>query len=438
VSRNISAFLAFAMLVIGCGGAADDTAEPGELIGILVSPENVIVPVGEEVQMIATGLYDNRVTRDITSAVEWSSSDRSTVDVKNDLDSEGVMVGKASGEATVEAQFDGLRSASVRVTVTSAALVGLSIEPSSVSVESGQSIQLSATAAYTDGTRGDASTQVRWITSDGAVAQVSSVGVLSGVSNGTADVHVKLDDIESEPISVSVIESAQADLYISSIELEPGVGDATLNLSIGNKGNGSASDFWVDIFVDPPTAPVVGDLGELYTGAGYLGAGETVDGSFQITLSEGSHEIYVILDTDDFIDESDENNNIASAVVTIGGSTTVGPNLTISYFDYLVDSYSVYYFVDITNTGGEDVGPFFVDVYYNESQAPALYTDGEQWIEVASLAAGETTYADFLIDSSEVSAVCSTCKSWVLIDGYDNVSETNESDNTEGPITVYP
>ena len=438
MSRNIAAFLAFAMLVIGCGGAADDTAEPGELIGILVSPENVIVPVGEEVQMIATGLYDNRVTRDITSAVEWSSSDRSTVDVKNDLDSEGVMVGKASGEATVEVEFDGLRSAAVRVTVTSAALVGLSIEPSSVSVEAGQSIQLSATAAYTDGTRGDASTQVRWITSDGAVAQVSSVGVLSGVSNGTADVHVKLDDIESEPISVSVIESAQADLYISSIDLEPGVGDATLNLSIGNKGNGSASDFWVDIFVDPPTAPVVGDLGELYTGAGYLGAGETVDGSFQITLSEGSHEIYVILDTDDFIDESNENNNIASAVVTIGGSTTVGPNLTISYFDYLVDSYSVYYFVDITNTGGEDVGPFFVDVYYNESQAPALYTDGEQWIEVESLAAGETTYADFLIDSSEVSAVCSTCKSWVLIDGYDNVSETNESDNTEGPITVYP
>lgn len=427
------------MLVLGCGACTGGDADaPGDLIGILVSPENVVVPLGEEVQMIATGLYDNRMTLDITSAVDWSSSDSSTVQVNNNLDSEGVMVGVSSGEATVEAQFDGLRSASVRVTVTSATLVGLSIEPSSVSVEAGQSIQLSATAAYTDGTRGDASTRVRWITSDGSVAQVTSSGVLTGVAKGSADVHVKLDDIESEPVSVSVVQSAQADLYISSIDIEPGVGDATLNLTIGNKGNGSASDFWIDIFVDPSSTPTVGDLGDLYTGGGYLGAGDTVDGSFQITLSEGSHEIYVILDTDDLIDESNEGNNVASDVVTIGGGTTVGPNLTISYFDYLVDSVSVYYFVDITNTGGEDVGSFFVDVYYNESQAPDLYTDGEQWVEIESLAAGATTYADFLVDSSDVSSVCSTCKSWVLIDGYDDVNETNESDNTEGPLTVYP
>jgi hypothetical protein len=439
VSKSIAGLLTFAILLIGCGGGDNsDTAEPGDLIGILVSPENAIVPVGEEVQMIATGLYDNRMTRDITSAVDWSSSDESTVEVKNDLDSEGVMVGKSSGDATVEAQFDGLRSASVRVTVTSAALVGLSIEPASVSVEAGQSIQLSATAAYTDGTRGDASTQVRWITSDGGVVQISSSGVLSGVANGSADVYVKLGDMESESISVSVVQSAQADLYIANIDLEPGIGDATLNLNIGNKGDGSVSDFWIDIFVDPTYTPSVGDLGELYTGGAYLGAGDMVEGSFQITLSEGSHEIYVILDTDDLVDESNESNNVDSAVVTIGGGETVGPNLTITYFDYLVDSSSIYYFVDITNTGGEDVEGFFVDVYYDESQAPALYTDGQQWVEIESLEAGATTYADFLVDSSEVSAVCSTCKSWVLIDGYDDVSETNESDNTEGPLTVYP
>jgi len=427
------------MLVMGCGGGGgDDTSEPGELIGILVSPENVVVPVGEEVQMIATGLYDNRVTRDITSAVDWSSSDGATVEVKNDLDSEGIMVGVSSGEATVEAQFEGLRSASVRVTVTNAALVGLSIEPTSVSVEAGQSIQLSSTAVYTDGTRGDSSTQVRWITSDGAVAQVSSAGVLSGVSQGTAEVYVKLDDIQSDPVSISVVQTAQADLYISSIDIEPGVSDATLNLTIGNSGTGSVSDFWIDIFVDPVSTPTVGDLGDFYTGGGYLGGGSTVDGSFQIALSEGSHEIYVILDTDGFIDESNESNNIASTSVTIGGGATVGPNLTISYFDYLADSESVYYFVDITNNGGEDVGSFFVDVFYDKSQAPSLYTDGEQWVEIENLAAGETTFADFLIDASEVTAFCSTCSSWVLIDGYDNVSETNESDNTDGPLTVYP
>jgi len=439
VSKYLSCLLAFSMLVMGCGGGGgDDTSEPGELIGILVSPENVVVPVGEEVQMIATGLYDNRVTRDITSAVDWSSSDGATVEVKNDLDSEGIMVGVSSGEATVEAQFEGLRSASVRVTVTNAALVGLSIEPTSVSVEAGQSIQLSSTAVYTDGTRGDSSTQVRWITSDGAVAQVSSAGVLSGVSQGTAEVYVKLDDIQSDPVSISVVQTAQADLYISSIDIEPGVSDATLNLTIGNSGTGSVSDFWIDIFVDPVSTPTVGDLGDFYTGGGYLGGGSTVDGSFQIALSEGSHEIYVILDTDGFIDESNESNNIASTSVTIGGGATVGPNLTISYFDYLADSESVYYFVDITNNGGEDVGSFFVDVFYDKSQAPSLYTDGEQWVEIENLAAGETTFADFLIDASEVTAFCSTCSSWVLIDGYDNVSETNESDNTDGPLTVYP
>ena len=67
---------------------------------------------------------------------------------------------------------------------------------------------------------------------------------------------------------------------------------------------------------------------------------------------------------------------------------------------------------------------------------PLLREDGDQWTQVVSLGAGETTYADFYVPVSSLEQVCSYCWSWVTVDSYEEISETNENDNVEGSITV--
>ena len=54
-------------------GEGDDPGD-GDILGIVVTPDEVIVPVGTTIQLEALGLNTDRQTLDLTDAVDWSSS----------------------------------------------------------------------------------------------------------------------------------------------------------------------------------------------------------------------------------------------------------------------------------------------------------------------------------------------------------------------------
>jgi len=434
--KRLATLLLFCGSFLACGKGGDNPEEEGVLLGILVSPQDAIVPLGGDVQLYATGLYDDRSSRDLTSVVEWQSTEPGVVKVSNSLDKEGILEGAAAGQAEVAAFLDGVASVPVRVTVTSAELVGLDIEPNEISLEKGQTLQLTAKASYSDGTRGDASTQVRWVTSDGTIVTLERSGLLEAVGQGSAEIHAILDETSSTMVPVSVVNAGEPDLYIEDLSLEAGGDGFTASVRVGNKGTAAATGFFLDLFLNPSQTPSSGDYGDDYTTLEYVAPGESVSATFNVQVADGTHEVVAAVDLDDWVSELSETNNSKQAEVVVGGQSTVGPNLTISYFEYAVYNDIVYYFVDITNTGGEDVGPFFVDLFYDSISPPDLYEDGEGWTKVDSLAAGETEYADFTVSTSELAEVCSYCWSWVMVDGYDNVTETNEDDNVEGSLTV--
>jgi hypothetical protein len=433
--RRVTLFL-FCSALFACGKGSE-SAESGVLLGILVSPQDVIVPLGGDVQLYATGLYDDRSSRDLTAFVEWKTSASNVVGVSNQLDQEGLLQGIQSGQAEVEAIMSGVESVPVRVTVTDANLVGLTLEPNAIALEKGQTLQLSAVAAYSDGSRGDATTQVRWVTSDGTVATLSSSGILEAVGKGNAEIHAQMGDVSSAMVPVEVVSGGVADLYVEDLTLEPGDDGFTVSIRVGNKGSAAGTGFFIDLFLNPSSTPKMGDLGDQYGMVEYIAPGESAAGTFTFTVEDGTHELVVLLDSEESVEESNSGNNWDQASVTVGGtSAETGPNLTISYFDYTVSNDTVYYFVDITNTGGEDVGEFFVDLFYDSISPPQLYDDGDKWTEVVSLAAGETIYADFTVSTEDLEDICSYCWGWVMVDGYDQVSETDEYDNIEGAITV--
>ena len=199
------------------------------------------------------------------------------------------------------------------------------------------------------------------------------------------------------------------------------------------RGEQSASLFWLDVFVNPSSTPSAGDLGTDFVWVSYLAPSDTETYDFQLDVDGTSASVYIFVDTGDAIDEVDESNNSFSGSVSesSGGGATSGPDLHISYFDYVTDGEEIYYYVDVTNSGDEAADWFYVDLYLDETSSPSLYQDGDGYHYISELSAGETTYADFLVEES-----CVYCWSWVQVDGYDTVLESDEDNNVEGYIIV--
>jgi hypothetical protein len=401
------------------------------LVGILVTPSTLVVPVGGDVQLLATGLYDNRTSRDITAAASWLSSNAGIASVSDRLDSEGLVSGDSEGEALVTASLQGIESVPAQVTVTNAALLGLTVEPGELTLEVGSEVQLQAIAAWSDGNRGDAAGQVRWLTDDGAVAQLASGGILTAAGTGGTHIHAEWNDISSPQVRVEVLQSAKPDLSITGVQGVAGSDDVTITVTIQNTGSAGAAWFWVDVFLDFQGTPGPSDYGDAYGLAEYAGPGDSVTGSFTLPASPGSHQVSAFVDLVGEVEESDESNNSWTGTITVDDATNGGPNLAVTYFDWVSDGYSVYYAVDITNTGAESVSEFYVDLFIDQPDEPELYSDGEEFITVTSLDAGETTFADFLVETT-----CVGCWSWILADSYDYIAETDESDNVAGPLEV--
>lgn len=415
------------------------------LEAIFVAPESLVLPLGGEVRLVATGLYDDRTTRDVTAVVDWESEDRGVAEVSNDLDEEGLVRAEGIGETRVAGTFAGVDSNLVSVAVTDAQVLGLTVEPGSVSLAEGDEVQLTAWAAWSDGSRGDATAQVRWITDDGSVAQLDR-GLLSAVGAGETDIHVEWDDAASPDVPVTVIAgggggggggSGGPDLHIRGVEGIGSSGIITLSVEIENTGVVDAAGFFVDAWLDASSEPDFGGTGDDYVWVDWVGAGETTTVELYLYADDGDHTVWVLVDTNEHIDETEEGDNSFYAEISTGGGGggAGGPNLEITYFDYLSDAYSIYYFVDIANTGTEDAGTFYVDVFVDEWSEPGSDDDGDDYTEIYGLDAGDTTYADFLLDVDWCWYY--GCASWATVDSHDRVEETDETDNVAGPLDVY-
>jgi len=429
----------FTFLALGLFGC-DLTSAPSKTpaadaapIGVLVTPEDVIVPVGGTVQLAATGLYDKRRSEDLTHVAQWRSSDPEVVRVGSGLDEEGRVTAVEVGQAEVWAVVEGVKSPRARISVTDQALEALTVEPSELVVAVGQEVPMTATAQFTDGLRSDATAQVRWITSDPSVVTFDG-SVLSAAGVGETTVQAQWDEVQSEPIPVEVLASASAELRVHTMTAV-GVDDTiSVTVQVENSGSAGAADFWVDVFSDPTGGLGPGDIGDDFARVAWVGPEETVAVELEFSgVSDGTHEVVAYVDIEDEVEEGDESNNEARVDVTMtGGTDLVGPNLSVDYVGWLADATDVYYYVEITNYGDEGAGPFWVDVYADAFFAPAVGEDGDAWEQVSWIGPWQTTVVEFVVPIS-----CWYCESWVQIDTWDEVAETDELDNVYGPEVVW-
>ncbi len=188
---------------------AELTVSVAVLDSIVVEPATDSIPVGTTLQYTATGNYNNGTTQDLTTTVDWVSSDTAVATIT----AGGLAAGVAAGTTTITATHNGV-SGTAALTVTSVVLDSIQITPPNATIAAGTTQAYTALGTYSDGSVIDISGLVSWTSSATAVATITG-GVATGVAPGTTTISATYQTITSNAATLLVINAVPTGVTVS-------------------------------------------------------------------------------------------------------------------------------------------------------------------------------------------------------------------------------
>jgi len=187
---------------------------------VSIDPVSASVAAGDSVRLTATArASDGSVIAG--RQAEWTSDNT----VVAGVGANGVVHGNTIGRATITGTIDGV-SGNASVEVTQAVATSLTVSPPSVTVTIGGTVQLAATVHASDGSV-MTGLPITWQTDDPVVANVTSVGLVTGKAVGTATVTASARGVSGTAMVFVVIQPVAR---LSITPQTPGVlvGDSVL------------------------------------------------------------------------------------------------------------------------------------------------------------------------------------------------------------------
>jgi uncharacterized protein YjdB len=154
------------------------------------------------------------------SPVTFSSSDAAVASISPT----GLLTGVTPGAATISATSGG-KTGTAQVTVTNVPVASVAVTPNAPTIQVGRTVALTAQALGGSGQQLSGRT-VAWSSGTPAVAQVSSTGVVTGVSSGTAVVFASIDGVLGWA-NVTVVQVPVASVTIAPATPSVPVGQTT-------------------------------------------------------------------------------------------------------------------------------------------------------------------------------------------------------------------
>jgi trimeric autotransporter adhesin len=157
-----------------------------ELASLVVVVTRPVVAPRSDVACTAVGFFTDGTHADLSSLVSWSSSQSTVVSVSSVPGDPGTLTALGPGTAKVQASYLKL-SGFTYVTVTNAALTGISLSPLEAWVAVGADLALVATGLFSDGSAQPITGNVQWTAADPALAFFTSAapGDVEGFAPGT-------------------------------------------------------------------------------------------------------------------------------------------------------------------------------------------------------------------------------------------------------------
>lgn len=228
-TTNVSASL----MGIASNSAALTVNAPA-LTAISINPNTASVANGLSTNFTATGTYTDGTTANITTQTTWATGNTGIATI---ISGTGVATGKALGSTTVTATIGGIASPSATLTVINAVLTGISITPAAQSTPKGTPVTFTATGTYSDGSTANASGQVKWSSTNTAVATLSSSGVASSLTEGKTTISASLNGIPSNDAILTVTAPA-----LTAISINPNIASVPKGLTTSFTATGSYTD----------------------------------------------------------------------------------------------------------------------------------------------------------------------------------------------------
>ena len=245
-SSSIPILILILALTIGCGGGGGDADTPATktLVSLALTPINPSLPGGAVQQFAATGTYSDAGTQDLTQSANWTSSNTAVATISNAAGSRGSATSIAAGTTTITATVGGV-SASTTLTVTTATLVSLAINPTNPGIALGTILQFTATGTYSDGGTQVLTQSASWTSSVPSVASISNAagsrGSATSIAAGTTTITAALGGV-SGSTTLTVTPPALLSIAISPVNRTIALGTSQQFTATGVYSNSSTQD----------------------------------------------------------------------------------------------------------------------------------------------------------------------------------------------------
>jgi hypothetical protein len=242
--RNVRALFALVALATwaGCGGGSgtgSGTVNNPALSSIQVSGPATTLAAGASQQMSAIGSYNNGTQQNITTNVQWSSSDTSVATIN----SSGMLTAKAHGSVTVTAVLNNV-SGSTNLTVTTA-LVSITVSAATLAMAPGTAQQFIATGNYSDGSTQNLTGKVTWASSNTAAATVSNSnptqGLTKALATGSTAISASMGQVVGT-VTLTVTSATIQSIAVSPANANIPIGIAQQYTAIGTFSDSSTQD----------------------------------------------------------------------------------------------------------------------------------------------------------------------------------------------------
>ena len=227
---------------------------------------------------------------------------------------------------------------------------------------------------------------------------------------------------------------ADVDLVITDFTATANGSTVSYALVICNNGHDEANNFFVDIYYNRKSAPGLSNFGTWYENVGSLPGG-TCDKFFheRTGTADGNYNSWAQVDADGIVTETNEQNNVAGPVPVTVGTTPQTVDLEISHFSATASTNGeVTYNLMICNLGSGQANASNALIFYDRVSPPSPTDGGDYAISVPSLAGGQCHKTTALRSGTPPG----TYYSYLLVDAYSAIAETNETNNSAGPIQV--
>lgn len=180
VRDSVFARLVLLGTVAGLGSACADSAGPDVHLGLQVLTS--VIEVGDTLRVSARTLDPANNVVGTPTVTDWTSTNPTVATI----DGTGLVHALAAGTTMIRATAEGLM-AETTLTVTDAQVLTLTLTQPASAIVAGETLTLVATAT---GRHGPITPALTWSSSAGAIASVTSMGVVTALAVGTAQITV--------------------------------------------------------------------------------------------------------------------------------------------------------------------------------------------------------------------------------------------------------